>query len=114
MVLQPGTNPTLDAVHFVGDTAVLECDTGGRIAPGSTVTWGTRSGLPLPFERVRFTCDNATLVITNLTLPNDRDGYECIVQMPDGLRSRVTYDLILNGEFVCAKIVILFPLIGLC
>lgn len=98
MVHQVGTNPTIREVFFVGDTAVLECNVSETIEPGSVVTWTTRSGLPLPLERVVFASNKATLIIKNLTLPNDRDGYECRVQFPNGRRSRITYDIVLNGQ----------------
>ncbi len=98
MVLQSGTNPTLDVVRFVGETVVFECDLGARIMTGSVVQWSTRSGLDLPLERVVFADSNTTLIITDLMYPIDRDGYVCIVTLPDGVRNRVTYDLIINRK----------------
>ena len=85
----------------MGDTAVFECDIGReRIPDGSLLDWSTRSGLPLPLDRVIFSDRNTTLIITGLSLPSDRDGYVCRVRQPNGQRLRVTYDLFLNGEYV--------------
>ncbi len=101
MVLTSGFNPTILRVLAVGDTAVFECDIGQeRIAVGSIVDWSTRSGLSLPLERVVFADRNTTLILTDLRLPSDRDGYVCRVRQPTGQRLIVTYDLVLNGEYV--------------
>lgn len=103
VVLTSGFNPTLSVNHFVGETAVFECDVGERIIPGSIIEWSTRSGFPLPADRIVFSDRNTTLIITDLMLPNDRDGYVCRVAMANGQRFILTYDLILNGLLWCCQ-----------
>lgn len=101
VVLTPGFNPTVERSVLVGDTAVFECDVGERITEGSIVDWSTRSGLPLPADRIVFADRNTTLIITDLRLPGDRDGYVCRVRLANGQRRILTYDLLLNGTLLC-------------
>ncbi len=99
MVLTPGFNPTVERVMFVGDTAVFECDVGERITEGSIIDWSTRSGFPLPLDRIVFADRNTTLIITDLSLPSDREGFVCRVRLANGQRRILTYDLVLNGMY---------------
>ena len=98
VITDENANPTLNVVYFVGDTAVLECDLGERIEPGSMVMWRTGSGVDLPEDRVVIVDRNTTLIIKDLMFPSDRDTFECIITLPNGGRSRLRYDLILNRE----------------
>ncbi len=108
VVFATGFNPTVPRFMFVGDTAVFECNIGTMIPDGSIVDWSTRSGLPLPMDRIVYADRNTTLIITDL-LPSDRDSYVCRVIQPDGGRGILIYDLILNGTYTNVKLICVEP-----
>lgn len=66
-------------IGLVGDTAVLECNTSLIVTTSRNLTfrWMIFGGGSLP-EKARFTQNNQTLILSNLTL-EDNQVYECLV-----------------------------------
>ena len=70
-------------VRLVGETAVLECDTSVIVSTAQDFMyrWSLLGGSSLPLERITFTQNSQTLVITNLTI-EDSQVYLCRVIAP--------------------------------
>lgn len=81
-----------------GEVAVLECPVENLdLEPGTIITW-ERMILPLPIpERANLTCNNETLVITDLVSPDDTDEYVCTVQEPSGRRFQFSTRILVFG-----------------
>lgn len=85
-------------IGLIGDTAVLECNTSILVTTSQNFTfrWTTVGGGSLP-EKARFTQNNQTLILDNLTL-EDNQLYECLVIIDTGEFFSLTYPVNVFGK----------------
>ena len=70
-------------IGFVGGTAVLECSTSilSTTAREFTFEWDREFGISLPLERIHFSQNRQTLVLTDITT-EDSNLFLCRVSAP--------------------------------
>ena len=79
--------PPDEIVIMAGETAVIECPIrGNSFEPGYVITWMRGDGVPLPLDRITFTCNNRTLVIRKVASTFDIGEYICDIREPSGRR----------------------------
>lgn len=86
--------------RLVGETAVLECNVSLVVTAAREFIfdWGLTGGGNLPMERITFTQNKQTLILTNLTI-QDSQLYFCDVFAPATFDFfRINYGLNVFGE----------------